>query len=60
MRHIDDGFTYEFYEYEQDVINYYRKKSDYDTEESERRFREMKVALLDDEYGEMTFSYGTF
>ena len=59
MRHIDDGFSYEFYEYEQDVIDYYRRKSDYDTEESERQFREMKINVLDDD-SEITFSCGTF
>lgn len=59
MRHIDDGFSYEFYAYQQDVIDYYRKKSDYDTEESERQFREMKVNVLEDD-NEMTFSYDVF
>lgn len=59
MRHIDDGFSYDFYAFQQDVIDYYRRKSDYDTEESERQFREMKVSVLEDD-GEMTFSYGTF
>ena len=59
MRHIDDGFTYEFYEFEQDVIDYYRKKSDYDLEESERQFREMKINVLEDDC-EMTFSGGIF
>ena len=59
MRHIDDGFSYEFYEYEQSVVDYYRKKSDYDTEESERQFREMKINVIEDD-NEMTFSCGTF
>ena len=59
MRHIDDGYSYEFYTYQQDIIDYYRKKSDYDMEESEREFRSMKVKFLEDE-GESTFSFGTF
>lgn len=59
MRHIDDGFSYEFYTYEQDVVDYYRKKSDYDIEESERQFREMKINVIDDD-NEMTFSCDIF
>ena len=26
MRHIDDGYSYEFYNYQQDVLDYYRRK----------------------------------
>lgn len=59
MRHVDDGYSYEFYAYEQDVLDYYRKKSDYDIEESEREFRRMKINVLEDE-DESTFSFGTF
>lgn len=59
MRHIDDGFSYDFYSYQQDVIDYYRKKSDYDLEESEREFRGTKINLLEDE-SDSTFSFGTF
>lgn len=59
MRHIDDGYSYEFYNYQQDVLDYYRRKSDYDTEESERDFREMKVSVLDDDM-DSTYSYGIF
>ncbi len=59
MRHIDDGYSYEFYAYEQDVLDYYRKKSDYDIDENEREFRNMKISVLDDE-GESTFSFGVF
>ena len=59
MRHIDDGYSYEFYTYEQDVLDYYRKKSDYDTEESEREFRNMKISVLEDD-SESTFSFGVF
>ena len=59
MRHIDDGYSYEFYEYEQDVLDYYRKKSDYDLEESEREFRSMKINVLRDD-NETTLSFGTF
>ncbi|MBE6718583.1 MAG: hypothetical protein E7574_04960 [Ruminococcaceae bacterium] len=59
MRHVDDGYSYEFYAYEQDVLDYYRKKSDYDTDESEREFRGMKVNVLEEDT-ESTFSFGTF
>ena len=59
MRHIDDGFSYDFYSYQQDVIDYYRKKSDYDTEESEREFRGSRISVLEDE-SDSTFSFGTF
>lgn len=59
MRHIDDGYSYEFYAYEQDVLDYYRKKSDYDIDEDEREFRSMKIRVLDDD-NESTFSFGTF
>ncbi|MBQ4116861.1 MAG: hypothetical protein IJD37_05745 [Clostridia bacterium] len=59
MRHIDDGYSYEFYAYEQDVLDYYRKKSDYDIDEDEREFRSMKIRVLDDD-SESTFSFGTF
>lgn len=59
MRHIDDGFSYDFYSYQQDVIDYYRKKSDYDLEESEREFRGTKINLLEDK-SDSTFSFGTF
>lgn len=59
MRHIDDGYSYEFYAYEQDVLDYYRKKSDYDIDESEREFRSMIIGVLEDE-NESTFSFGTF
>lgn len=59
MRHVDDGYSYEFYAYEQDVLDYYRRKSDYDIEESEREFRRMKINVLEDE-DESTFSFGTF
>ncbi len=59
MRHIDDGYSYEFYAYEQDVLDYYRKKSDYDIDENEREFRSMKIRVLDDD-NESTFSFGTF
>ena len=59
MRHIDDGYSYEFYAYEQDVLDYYRKKSDYDIDENEREFRNMKIRVLEDD-NESTFSFGTF
>ncbi|MBE6643688.1 MAG: hypothetical protein IJN17_00345 [Clostridia bacterium] len=59
MRHIDDGYSYEFYSYQQDVIDYYRRKSDYDIEESEREFRDMKVRVVEEE-NDSTFSFGTF
>ncbi|MBR5322320.1 MAG: hypothetical protein IKU48_02085 [Clostridia bacterium] len=59
MRHIDDGYSYEFYAYEQEVLDYYRRKSDYDIDESEREFRSMKIGVLEDE-NESTFSFGTF
>ena len=59
MRHIDDGYSYEFYSYEQDVIDYYLRKSDYDMEESENEFRRVRVSVSDDE-NDSTFSYGTF
>ena len=59
MRHIDDGYSYEFYAYEQDVIDYYRRKSDYDAEERETEYRNMKTRIWDDET-ESTFSFGTF
>jgi len=59
MRHVDDGYSYEFYTYQQDVIDYYRKKSDYDSEESEKEFRNMKIRYLEDDTEE-TFSFGTF
>ena len=59
MRHIDDGYSYEFYAYEQDVLDYYRRKSDYDIDENEREFRSMKIGVLEDE-NESTFSFGTF
>lgn len=59
MRHIDDGYSYEFYAYEQDVLDYYRKKSDYDIDENEREFRSMKIGVLEDE-NESTFSFGIF
>ena len=59
MRHIDDGYTFEFYAYEQDLIDYYRRQSDYDIEESEREYREMKVRVLEDDF-DSTFSFGDF
>ena len=59
MRHVDDGYSYEFYTYEQDVLDYYRKKSDYDIDESEREFRGMKISVIDED-AESTFSFGTF
>ena len=59
MRHVDDGYSYEFYTYEQDVLDYYRKKSDYDIDESEREFRGMKISVLEEDT-ESTFSFGTF
>ena len=59
MRHIDDGYSYEFYSYEQDVIDYYLRKSDYDMEERENEFRRVRVSVSDDE-NDSTFSYGTF
>ena len=59
MRHVDDGYSYEFYAYEQDVLDYYRKKSDYDTDECEREFRGMKINVLEEDT-ESTFSFGTF
>ena len=59
MRHIDDGYSYDFYSYQQDVIDYYRRKSDYDIEESEREFRDMKIRVVEDE-NDSTFSFGTF
>ncbi len=59
MRHIDDGYSYEFYAYEQDVLDYYRKKSDYDTEQSEREFMGISIGVLDEDI-ESTFSFGTF
>jgi hypothetical protein len=59
MRHIDDGYSYEFYAYEQDVLDYYRRKSDYDIDENEREFRSMKLRVLEDD-NESTFSFGTF
>lgn len=59
MRHIDDGYSYEFYAYEQDVLDYYRKKSDYDIDENEREFRSMKIGVIEDE-NESTFSFGIF
>ncbi len=58
MRHVDDGYSYEFYTYQQDIIDYYRRKSDYDMEESEREFRRAQLNLLDD--NDSTFSFGTF
>ena len=59
MRHIDDGYSYEFYAYERDVLDYYRRKSDYDIDESEREFRGMKIALLEDD-SETTYSFDVF
>ncbi len=62
MRHIDDGYSYEFYEYTQDVIDYYRKRSDYDTDTDEMNYRERQDSVLENsgEPGCMTFSFGEF
>ena len=59
MRHIDDGFSYEFYEFEQSVVDYYCKKSAFDAEECERKYNDSKVGLMDD-FNSMTFSSSTF
>ena len=59
MKHIDDGYSYEFYAYEQDVLDYYRRMSDYDADESEREYRRMQIGILDGD-GESTFSFGKF
>lgn len=61
MRHIDDGFSYEFYTFQQDVIDYYRRKSDYDSEreESEREYGRVLVDFNEDGF-DTTWSGGTF
>jgi len=50
MRHIDDGYSYEFYEYTQDVLDYYLKKSDYDSYSDEDKYRETRLMVIDDGY----------
>ncbi len=59
MRSIDDGYSYDYYTFTRDVLDYYERKSEYEEEEREREYWERKCEL-DGGNVEQTFSCGEF